>query len=693
MIPSSKFYKYIFRNLLSITFSLLCIFYGIYWLDQYKNSKEALNISYTSTAQDAARIIDDKLLSTLNMLNQTSISKTMYEFTDLTTYKPMVAVNTYNLFSQSVGLIPNLDFSLGVYNPNLDLVLSTLGSSNLEFFLGRFGLTQNSDALNFIHNKEMADHNLSSSFLLQSTSGDQLFYMIRKKNLPNEPLFFITFDIHSLLNSAVSSETPFKFDIILDYETTSNPIDFMKSSTVLPINYIAKFDVQKDSIFLSTSFKTLLPFCLLLVLGSALIYIFSKKLYLPVQKFMSTTLSLTPDTPIVDEFDYIQCHLKNLKDTIQAHKLCAHDILLKEIIYGIKKDNLKELLHTYNISTLNDSFFMLIITDKQPDRQSASLTQASIEESFSTLSGLNSFKVVTISSLTYIVFINAPSREEVFETLTSITSYFPTYLFILTNHLQLSDVSTKFYKLNQLIKNNDILNGSPLVLEEQIDIKAPLSYAFTSDNKKLLLYHLSTQNKTDFMSIANTILTENLIKQQLSREFSNQFISVICNLFQEFSPDLYDTQSLFQELTALPTAHELKDRMLNLFECYYEHFSQKNFKRDIQYRFLEYIHTHYDQDISLVDLAESFNLAINYVGVLFKEKTGYNFKDYLNTYRISMAKQILLTTPHIKIKDLSQAVGFFNINTFIRIFKKYEGISPGQYQKYILDNQCMDSIS
>lgn len=67
-----------------------------------------------------------------------------------------------------------------------------------------------------------------------------------------------------------------------------------------------------------------------------------------------------------------------------------------------------------------------------------------------------------------------------------------------------------------------------------------------------------------------------------------------------------------------------------------------------------------------------------YFSTVFKYYTGYKYKDYLNSYRVKIAKD-LLQNSNLKINEVSEKVGCSNVNTFIRIFKKYEGMSPGQY--------------
>lgn len=58
---------------------------------------------------------------------------------------------------------------------------------------------------------------------------------------------------------------------------------------------------------------------------------------------------------------------------------------------------------------------------------------------------------------------------------------------------------------------------------------------------------------------------------------------------------------------------------------------------------------------------------------------GDNFKNYLSIYRIEKAKELMQENEGLRIKDLAELVGYNSSNTFIRIFRKYEGISPGKY--------------
>lgn len=54
--------------------------------------------------------------------------------------------------------------------------------------------------------------------------------------------------------------------------------------------------------------------------------------------------------------------------------------------------------------------------------------------------------------------------------------------------------------------------------------------------------------------------------------------------------------------------------------------------------------------------------------------------DYLSRIRIDKAK-LLLHNPHLRIAQVSEMVGYHDEKYFSRVFKKLEGINPGEYRK------------
>jgi two-component system response regulator YesN len=95
----------------------------------------------------------------------------------------------------------------------------------------------------------------------------------------------------------------------------------------------------------------------------------------------------------------------------------------------------------------------------------------------------------------------------------------------------------------------------------------------------------------------------------------------------------------------------------------------------------EYIdHQYANPELSLTHLSEEFGISPNHISRLFKEELGDNFLDYLIKIRMEQAKSLLLSTDQ-SIQDIAALVGYVHAISFIRIFKKTTGLTPGAYRQ------------
>lgn len=94
----------------------------------------------------------------------------------------------------------------------------------------------------------------------------------------------------------------------------------------------------------------------------------------------------------------------------------------------------------------------------------------------------------------------------------------------------------------------------------------------------------------------------------------------------------------------------------------------------------EYLDQHYSEKITLDGLADLFYINKYYLTRVFKEQFGISINSYILQVRITHAKQFLRFTD-LSIEKISQECGMNDANYFSRIFKKVEGISPGEFRK------------
>ncbi len=93
-----------------------------------------------------------------------------------------------------------------------------------------------------------------------------------------------------------------------------------------------------------------------------------------------------------------------------------------------------------------------------------------------------------------------------------------------------------------------------------------------------------------------------------------------------------------------------------------------------------YVQKNYSNvNLSISMIADYFNLTPSYLSKKFKSLTGGGLLEYINQIRIDKAKAMLVKTKS-NIGHIASSCGFINSNNFIRVFKKYEGITPRSYR-------------
>lgn len=89
---------------------------------------------------------------------------------------------------------------------------------------------------------------------------------------------------------------------------------------------------------------------------------------------------------------------------------------------------------------------------------------------------------------------------------------------------------------------------------------------------------------------------------------------------------------------------------------------------------------HYTEGYSLEDAAEAIGMNAAYLSRMFSQKQGMTYSDYILSLKVERAKE-LLADPTIKVYEVSDAVGYRNLQHFYKIFKKITGMTPSEYRE------------
>ncbi|WP_339298792.1 AraC family transcriptional regulator [Paenibacillus sp. FSL R5-0623] len=98
------------------------------------------------------------------------------------------------------------------------------------------------------------------------------------------------------------------------------------------------------------------------------------------------------------------------------------------------------------------------------------------------------------------------------------------------------------------------------------------------------------------------------------------------------------------------------------------------------YAIASYIHSHYQQDLSLDEVSRRFYVSAHHLSRQFNRVTGFTFTEYVQMTRIRNAQQLLLNSSE-KITDIAAQCGFTSFSQFNRIFNKQNGMSPSAYRR------------
>jgi two-component system response regulator YesN len=183
-------------------------------------------------------------------------------------------------------------------------------------------------------------------------------------------------------------------------------------------------------------------------------------------------------------------------------------------------------------------------------------------------------------------------------------------------------------------------------------------------------------------------LDDNFSNASLSIEFAR------CLMFDLIGSMLksldYDENSSFLEelnpikrLTKCNSVDAMKQEIFLVLNSVYQYVQEnvQNRKNQLHEKVLDYIQKNYmDVNLCIPMIAGEFGFSAAYLSKVFKDQTGTSIVDTINQVRLEKAKRYL-TEKKMTIIETCKLVGYYNSNAMIRAFKKYEGITPGQYKE------------
>ena len=146
-----------------------------------------------------------------------------------------------------------------------------------------------------------------------------------------------------------------------------------------------------------------------------------------------------------------------------------------------------------------------------------------------------------------------------------------------------------------------------------------------------------------------------------------------------------DSEQLEAEYMSLPLfPPEKLDHILGLFSIIINHIVTHRLvtmKGDLLiFKIISWLKENIHLPLSLTETAEKFDRSESTISHLFNRKTGMSFKKNLILMKLEKAEEYLERYPDIKISEVAVKTGYEDPLYFSRLFRKYRGISPREYQ-------------
>ncbi len=233
--------------------------------------------------------------------------------------------------------------------------------------------------------------------------------------------------------------------------------------------------------------------------------------------------------------------------------------------------------------------------------------------------------------------------------------------------------------IGDLLKQLEIIKNYINIID-----KKHISYKMIKNNN-LKFYHdekiikllelLKKGEKYLAINLFDDIFSDDKIKK-----YEWTFYREIYNSMKRIVFDEYTNNGIEYENLNFKNIEEYKNILLNKIMESYDNMGKSNSIEEIYIeKAKKYIAENYRNDLNMAMVSNYVSLNYSYFSFLFKKYVDTSFSDYVNKVRIERAKELLKKVDY-KIYDIAEEVGYKNSKYFIKIFKKYEKISPNEYK-------------
>lgn len=217
---------------------------------------------------------------------------------------------------------------------------------------------------------------------------------------------------------------------------------------------------------------------------------------------------------------------------------------------------------------------------------------------------------------------------------------------------------------------------------------APASQVFFREKESMLLTKVRTGNVQEAKALLNELLGYVLFSEgsdiDTVRIHAIELTTLLSRIAMDGGAHTNSIYELNKRFLVLMSKEQNIDDLCYLLQDVLESFMDAMFSNQDKgnpyiRKALRYMAEHYNQPLTLAQMADIVGLSQSYFSKLFHEIVGISFREHLCRIRVEESKRLLLSSDY-SLTEIAIAVGFADQSHYCKTFKLLIGLTPGQYR-------------
>lgn len=495
--------------------------------------------------------------------------------------------------------------------------------------------------------------------------------------------------------------------------------EYLMRSTTNDLQWTYYLLIPENTYLSKSSYFRYLSIILILIyiiIGVIEIKYFLKLNYSPLNTFLQE-ISKNHEAPISEsknEFDFIKQEFNSIRQShdrldkiLNQTAPTVKNSLFSEILSGNTPKNADEILASINIKYTENAFAIVsVYIDDFPVllKESADneweLSRLAVANVFSELISEKYYcTVVDIWQKRLSIVINlAPSGEQtyyddIYDISENVCEFFKTNfesrlsIGISTTRNELSLLS-ECYEESLVALDTKSDNKTDIMFYDDLSFNDSNFYYYPSEVETKILSAIISADEKEIFDILDNVVSVNRkhikftssLKKCLCYDLYGTYMRIVSKLaIRGFSPNTKEQISLLETATLSEFVSDMKVKYHELIEL--RSTLNPSSGEQLINEISNFINENYaDNSLTVLTIAEKFNISRQSMLAQFKQVKGMKPSDYITAVRIKHAMDILQNTD-LTISQITQKVGYVSEDTFTRSFKKVTGITPGKFRE------------